>query len=168
MVYRSGNGNELSKRILAFLIEKSTDLTKEVCLTLTEGKHGYSADEIRDAAFGISDMQSANGATHLYEIMCVMGSKLSFSLHYGDFNPFRPSPLNTDGQFAGWPRDKVSDPGACTEGMPLRYTFWLSEDSYSRVAKLVVTNRAELEEIDLTKPGLYPILETNSISLATS
>ncbi|MEK7662343.1 MAG: hypothetical protein AAB355_02525 [Patescibacteria group bacterium] len=160
MIFNAKNGTELSKRVLAFLIESSEELTKEVCLSLVADREGYTADEISAAGHGVGSMESCNGTTHLDQILHVMGSELSFSIHYGDFDPTRTDdPFNSDGMFGGWDRSQVTRPGLILEGMPLRYTFWLSKKNYSRQAALVVATREELEQIDLKKPGLYPSLE---------
>ena len=160
MIFIAKNGTDLSKRVLAFLIDQSEELTKEVCLTLMADREGYTADEVNAAAHGMHGMESCNGTTHLDQILHAMGSEFSFSVHYGDFDPNRPDdPFNTDGMFAGCDRSQVTRLGLILEGMPLRYTFWLSKQEYSRQAKLVVAVREELEQINLEKPGLYPTLE---------
>ena len=160
LIFNAKNGTELSKRVLAFLIESSNGLTKAVCLSLVADREGYTADEINTAGRGVDSMERCNGTTHLDEILQAMGSKLVFSVHYGDFNPARATdPFNTDGQFAGWGEHLVTDPGLVREGMPLRYTFWLSEEPYSRKATLVVATREEFEKINLEKSGLYPSQE---------
>lgn len=160
MIFIAKNGTDLSKRVLAFLIDQSEELTKDVCLTLVADREGHTADEIRAAAHGVHGMGSCNGTTHLDQLLHVMGSKFSFLYHYGDFDPDRiGNPFSSAGQFAGCSSAQVSNPELLREGMPLRYTFWLSEESYSRHATLVVATREELEQIDLKKPGLYPNIE---------
>jgi len=160
LIFRAKNGTDLSKRVLAFLIASSEGLTKDVCLTLIENREGYSADEIHEAGRGVGGLQSSCGTTFIDQILIAMGSTLAVSVHYGDFDPSRPSnPFNTDGQFAGWPKDKLSQPESGRTGMPLRYTFWLSKRPYSRQASLVVATREALEKINLKKPGLYTDLE---------
>ncbi|MFZ2523505.1 MAG: hypothetical protein WAW92_03940 [Minisyncoccia bacterium] len=157
MIFRAKDGSELSKRVLAFLIDSSDGLTKEVCLSLVADREGYNTEEISAAGHGVSDMQSCNGTTHLSQIMVAMGNDLYFSVHYGDFDPSRPGdPFSQAGQFAGIPQ---ADPVSRQEGMPMRYTFWLSRENYSREAKLVTVKREELEQINLRKPGLYPRIE---------
>ncbi len=157
MIFNAKNGTELSKRVLAFLIESSEELTKEVCLSLVADREGYTADEISAAGHGVGGMDSCNGTTHLDQILAAMGSELSFSVHYGDFDPTHTDdPFSQAGQFAGWPQ---ADLESRREGMPMRYTFWLSKKNYSRQAKLVVATREELDQINLEKPGLYPSLE---------
>lgn len=146
----SEDGNDLMKRILVFLIDQSEGLTKEVCLTLQDGREGYSGEEIHKAA--INGMFSSNGNTHLNELMILMGSELDFSLHFGDFDPTREGdPFNTDGQFPGFPKESVAggDEGLVRKDMPTRYTFWLSRGSYSRDASPVVATRKKLEKIKL-------------------
>lgn len=162
MIFIARPGVELTKRVLAFLIDQSEGLTKEVCLTLTEGCQGYSAEEINIAAHGMSAMRSCNSTTHLSEILDVMGSELDFDVHYGDFDPTREGdPFSNAGQFAGWDASLVrgQDAELVREGMPLRYTFWLARKFFSRGAVLVTTTREELEKINLKKPGLYPSIE---------
>lgn len=160
MIFNAKDGTELSKRVLAFLIESSERLTKEVCLSLVADREGYTADEISAAGYGVGNMESCNGTTHIDQILHAMGSELGVSVHYGDFDPARTDdPFNSDGQFTGWDRSRVSRPGQIREGMPLRYTFWLSKQDYSRQATLVVATREELEQINLKKPGLYRFLE---------
>jgi len=159
MIFNAKNGTELSKRILAFLIDQSEGLTREVCLTLVEGREGYSAEEISDAAVGVGGMDSANGTTHLHELLLAMGSEINFSVHYGDFDPARVGDkFCYDGQYRG--QQGNCPHGLAREVMPLRYTFWLSKKSYSREVELVTATRAVLDQIDLGKPGLYPSLES--------
>lgn len=149
------NGNDLSKRILIFLINQSEALTKEVCLTLVENREGYTADEIREAAVGIDAMKGSSYTTHLNELIRLTGSEFRFDLHYGDFDPNRPGdPFNNDGQFAGCSLDKVSRPGLASVGMPIRFTFWFAKGFYSRQAALVVATRELLERIGLNTHGL--------------
>jgi hypothetical protein len=160
LIFKSKDGNELSKRVLAFLIDSSEGLTKDVCLSLVAGREGYGAEEIHGAADGAYNMQSCDGTTHLDQVFYVMGSELGFSYCYGDFDSTRADdPFNNDGQFAGVPLSTVSRPGLAAEGMPVRFTFWLSKGNYSRDAELVVATREDLESINLKKPGLYLILE---------
>lgn len=160
LIFKAKDGTETSKRILAFLIEQSDRFTQEVCCTLTEGHEGFSGEEIHEAAIGVGSMQSSNCTTHIDQVLQVMGCRFSFSVHYGDFNPARKGdPFNTDGIFAGLPEDRVTRPGQVREGLPCRYTFWLSREPYSRKANRVRVKRATLNQIDLLKPGLYPSLE---------
>lgn len=140
IIFNAKDGTELSKRVLTFLVELSGFLTKEVCLSLVAGREGYTAGEIRAAGHGVHDMESSQGTTHLNQILDAMGSKLKFSVHYGYFDPAR------NGDALVW---QESD--SCT--------FWLSKETYSRQATLIVATRKELGKINLMKPGLYPSLE---------
>ena len=160
LIFKAHNTPDLSKRIMSFLIDQSEKLTKEVVLTLIENREDFSGEEIREAAYGIDRMLSSNGATHINEVLLATGSDLDFSIHYGDFDPNRePDHFNNAGQLAGMDRSLVFNPESVREGMPLRYTFWLSIGSYSRTASLVKVDREILEKIDLAKPGLYPVSE---------
>lgn len=160
MIFKAKDGTDLSKKILALLIDRSERLTKEVCLTLVADREGYNAEEIDSAAHGLGAMQSCNCSTHLDQLLHLMGSGLQFECHYGDFDPNRDGdPFSSAGMFAGFPREMVPDKELIIEGMPVRYTFWLSAQIYSRQATLVVATRENLEQIDLEKPGLYPTFE---------
>jgi len=144
---------------MAFLIDRSQKFTREVCFTLTEGR-GYTADEIRGAASGIHGMQGCNCTTHIDQILHVMGVKLRFSYHYGDFDPNRNGdPFSSAGQFAGADISQVCRVDLIRKGMPLRYTFWFSKQDYSRKAKFIIATHEKLEKINLRKPGLYPSIE---------
>lgn len=160
MIFVSRNDNELSKRILAFLIDKSEKLTKEVCITLVADREGYTASEIENAAHAIGGMNSSSGTTHLHALLCLMGGKFSFSHHYGDVDPTRIGNIfNNDGQFAGFAVSQVRSPNLAIEGMPTRYTFWFSKKDYSRQALYVVATRDILEKINIKKSGLYTSLD---------
>lgn len=154
IIFNLNNETELPKRVLAFLIESSDGFTKEVCLSLVDGREGYDAGQITAAAHGVDNINITN---YLCQILDVMGSEFKFSVHYGDFDPSRvDGPLNTDGMFPGLKKSQVSRKGLVRKDMPLRYTFWLSLTPYSPQAKLVVATMEKLNQIDLTRPGLYP------------
>ena len=65
LVFASKDGTCFTKRILAFLIDRSEGFTKEVCLTLTEDKEGYAAKDIRKTADHLGTMLSTNYSTTL-------------------------------------------------------------------------------------------------------
>lgn len=160
LIFKSKDGNELAKRVSAFLIDRSEGLVKDVCITLVEGYEGYTANEIQGASSGFDSMTRSNRTTHINQILDAMGSDMGFSVHYGDFDPKRgDEALNCDGLFVGYPVEICHTPGLCREGMALRYTFWLSKGDYTPKADLVVVTRKDLEQIDLRKPGLYPDIE---------
>ena len=172
LIFIAKDGTELTKRVLAFLIDQSESLTKDVCLTLVENVSGYSADEINKAVNGFHAMLSCNCTTHLDRIIVAMGGEVLPSYHFGDFDPSRTGdPFNSDGIFPGFPEELVCAPkeripGLVREGMPLRYTFWLAKGHYSRKATLVKATRGELEAIDLQKPGFYPESEETANRLS--
>lgn len=131
---------DLAKQMMIFLINQSLGLTKDVCFTLIAGREGYTAEEIDEAR--------RIGTDHLFHILRSTGSTLMFTSHYGDFDPARGGdPMNCDGMFAG-AEGVVSnpDPAMFKKGMPMRYTFWLAKDGYSRKAELIVTSREEIEK----------------------
>lgn len=150
--------SDLTKRLLTHLIHKSEGLKREVCLTLWENREGYTAKEIRELVEEIdSDSNQLHGLTYL------AGADLTFSLHYGDFDPQRSNdPFSSEGQFAGRSPEEVLDKKLITKGMPLRYTFWLGKGFHSRRAHYITTSRAELEKINIHNSGLYPGLERAS------
>lgn len=157
VIFHSQDGDNLLKRILAFLIDRSENLTKEICLVLVADREGYTGEEIDAAAHRLHGMQSANGTTHLDQILHVMGADLCFSCHYGDVDPTRThNPFSAAGQFCGLSESIVKNKDALAEGMTLRYTFWLAKKIYPpQGIKLIATTRFELEQINLDKPGLY-------------
>jgi len=137
-------GTDLTKRVMEFLIDHSAGLTKEVCVTLVEGRDG-TADEIDKAARGVGRVMPEESLYHLFH---AMGSEFHFSSHYGDFDPARgDEPMNCDGMFAGGEGFLSNpDPGMFKKGTPMRYTFWFAKGSYSRQAELIVASRKEINE----------------------
>ncbi len=152
LIFHAKEGSPLVKRILAFLLDQSQGLTKEVYLTLESGQD-YTDDEVHENAVTMNGLQSVNCQTHLNEIMSAVGAGFEFSVHYGYFD--KPGHFSTLGQFAGLPGPHFNDP----LGIPTRYTFWCAYRSYSYTASPVLASRSELEAIDLEKPGLYPSQE---------
>lgn len=161
LIFKSPNAGEMLKKLLALLIDRSENLQKEVCVTLVENEHGFTAEEIGVMARDMNGLHSCNGQTHLNECMALSGSGFTFSVHYGDFDASREPKdrLNNDGQFEGFPTSQVVNPRTLIAGTPLRYTFWLARENYSDSAESVTLVRYEIDEIDLKKPGLYPDLE---------
>ncbi|MFA4975772.1 MAG: hypothetical protein WC577_03760 [Candidatus Paceibacterota bacterium] len=143
LIFKVENVSNLTKQILAFLLNQSCGLTKEVYLTITANDN-YTASEIRSTAIKMDLLFSSSSTTHLNEIMVTTGTDFLFSLHYGNFD--RNGKFNTSGQFG-------------TTLVPLRYTFWCSRGHFSKTAKATSVSRTKLESINLEKPGLYPNLE---------
>ncbi len=142
LILVSKDGEVLAKKILLHLIAHSERLTKEVCLTVIEGREGFTSEEIEKAAYGVHDMQSSNGTTHLSEVMVAMGASMLFNLHSGDFDPDRQGdPFNHE-----FEKDRRK-----------RYTFWLDRTFYSREATYIPTSKVDLQKVDVRKPNLdYP------------
>lgn len=152
LIFQAKDVQDVSKRLVATLIDHSENLTRDVCLTLLADREGFNAEEIRDATYGIDRLISTTGTTHINQLFVAMGVDLVLSLHYGDFDPTRgDEPFNTDGQFSGKSPDMVRSPGLLKTGMPLRYTYWLSRSYYSDTAQLIKITREELEQIDLKR-----------------
>lgn len=156
LVTRSHDANKLAKRIALHLLDASGGLHTDVCLSLVEGREGFSAVEVSDAGHSFARMLSMNLSTHLNQVMVAAGTGMHFTVHFGDYDPARASdPFDNSGQFAGWPEDKLSEPRLALKGTPMRYSFWLAATSYSRTARLAPAGRTELEAIDLTRTWLY-------------
>ncbi len=157
LIAASRHGTDAAKQLIWFLIENSAHLSKEVCVTLTEGKEGYSEDEIRALAMSLNQITRTSGTTHLNEILKVMGVEMSFSLHFGHFGA--DGEVDSSGIFPGVPPEKVSDPKLTNLNMPCRYTFWLAFSHFARSAECVPVTRKQIETFDLSRPGMYPELE---------
>ena len=156
LIFCAKVGTELTKRVLAYLIDNSELLTREVCVVLNVGDGEFSRNEIDAAARGMQPMQSSHGSVHLDEIMYVSGSMFWFSVHYGDYDPTREGErCSSAGIVAGYPENLVLDKSLIESGHPLRYTFWLAKEDYSRTAELLTPSREELDQIDITDAGLY-------------
>lgn len=160
LVANSKDGNDTVKRILFFLINESNGLTENVSVSFFQDRDGYTSDEINDAARLLGVMESSNCSTYLDEIMTLMGTELRFNTHYGHYD--KTGKFDTEGMFPGW-KDLAPGHENDRDDIPLRYTFWLAEEQYGQSGQgrpLVTPSRQELMAIDLTKPGLYPSLET--------
>lgn len=151
LILKSQEANELAKRIMFWLIEKSEGLTKDVCICLNEADGEFSADEIQLAARSFDHASSSNSRSHLGAVFRAMNSEFSFHMHYGDFDPTRAEGerLNTDGIFAG--HRNVLRAGDAKEGMPMRYSFSLARFYHQNDADLIPTSRKQLEAIDLSE-----------------
>lgn len=143
----------LPKQVMFFLINQSEKLSREICVVLREDVHG-TCEEISAVGHEVDWFNSSNGSTHLNEVFTAMGIRLKFSVHYGNLED--TGHLNSLGQFPGAiDAHKVQYPVHA----PMRYTIWLAKPFYSRTAKILTVTRKELDEIDVSKPGLYPSLE---------
>ncbi len=153
--------SDLAKKVAFFLIDNSMLLSQEVCITLTNKGNVWTEEEVQDVVSGFSVMQSSNCGTHLHALMVLSGSGFVFTEHYGNWNK-NLHKLDVTGMFPGWRVDQVSDPKLLIEGMPLRYTFWLSRYDYghrSKEVRFLQPQRTIIENINLKKTGLYSSLE---------
>lgn len=160
LITKARDGNETIRLILFFLIDASNGLTEEVSITLTHEKDGYLSAEIKDAAVSLDMMEGESHTTHLYELMKLMGAELCFSASYGHYDEMER--FNTEGAFSGY---KHLAPGHehDRDDLPFRITFWLAKKKYgfSEHGKTLMTpSRSVMRAIDLTKPELYPSLES--------
>ncbi len=142
--------NDLAKRIVFFLLEKSNGLTQEVAFSLFEGRSGYSAEDVRTAARSVDYLRSVHGTTHIDAVFAAMNAEMHFSIHYGHYAENDPNSYNTLGQFPGFKHHPVD--------APVRYTFWLSRKSYGHDTKalkiLCTPSKRKLKSISL-KDALY-------------
>ncbi len=137
----------LAKQLVWRLIEASQNLTVSVFTVLREGEGGFTAEQISQIGRCVSALRSANQPVHLDALLKLAGTPWRLNLHYGHVNP--KGRVDTTGQF---------DAGE----HPWRYTFWLSDkegEALFRESERIEVTCNELEQIDLSKPGLYPTLE---------
>lgn len=122
LIFMSKNSGPETKKICFALIDASEGLTKAVCFTVNS----------EDAQFGIHNMVSFNGTTHLQEIMKCIGTKMSFS-HHGGYHD----------------KDGVFQP-ELIEGEEHTHTIWLSEIRYDKKALELI--KEYVEKIVLKDP----------------
>lgn len=157
LILSSKDGSKAAKRIAIYLIEQSQQLTKEVCISLVTGEHGYTARQIQSAAENFDSFISSLGSTHLNEVCVLMGGEFCFSFSYGDYDNGRNGDrFDNDGQFAGSPVEKVRTPGLARMGMTTRYTFWFAKKRCSRQSTRVPATKELLSKMDIVDSGLYP------------
>lgn len=161
LISNARDGSSMVKQILWFLIDQSKSLTEEVCVTLTQDCGGFERQEIHRDALTMSSLTSSNCTTHIDQILIAMGTEFCFSVHYGNFD--EDGKFNPSGMFSGIPRSMVSDESLTVVNAPMRYTYWLAKKGYSGTARVIPVSRAELVAIDLSKPGLYPHFEKQSL-----
>lgn len=163
LISAAKDGNPRVKQIMYFLIDRSERLTKEVCVTLTQDCEGFTGNEIDRDARKMSSLASRNCSTHIDQIMIALGTKFRFCVHYGNFG--NDGKFDTSGMFPGMSKNLVLDEKLTILNAPMRYTYWLASDYYSKTAKTIPVTRAELDAIDISKPGLYPDIENQSLAV---
>jgi len=127
-------------KALKYLILKSKDAgleTKKICFALIDGSEGLTKSVFftcnsKDAQYGLHDMVSSNGTTHLQEIMKSVGTEMIFSNHGGYFD--------AEGIFNSHLK----------EGEDYTHTLWLSKNRYDKTA-LELTKEC-VEKIVLKDP----------------
>ena len=151
LIFKARDGTDRAKKILSLLIDASEGLEKEVFITVTGGE-GFTEEELQDDSLSVGAVQSSNCTTHLGALLHLMGTDFHFTHHYGHMT--EDGEYDTTGQFPGAP-----DHPTHTGEEPVRYTYWLARESYSKEASRVSVSREEIDAVDLSKPGLYPVLE---------
>jgi hypothetical protein len=143
---------DLTKRIVTHLVNNSEGLTKEVCFVLHQDREGYTKEEIHKAALDVKTLLSSNCNVHFNALLTLSGCEMYLSCHYGHLEG---TELNTSGQFPGQVRG-LSEEIHPTDA-PTRYTFWLSKNHFNleELAPPLTVTKADLDQIDLEKPGLY-------------
>jgi hypothetical protein len=142
LIEKNRSVTPLGKQIVWFLFDQSQRLKKQVHLTITESDE-WPRQLIHETALSVDTLNSSNSTTHFGAVMAALSTKFKLSIHFGHFDGKK---FDTSGQFFG---------GQTV----MRYTFWFAKEYYSRHSEAVSVSRAELEAIDLSKPGLYPSLE---------
>jgi len=123
LISRSGDISENGKKILQLMLVKSKNLTKPVCVSIGQEQFGEVANEF---GYGVHDMLSANGTTHMHRWFDLLGIKFGFSSHCGRFVDG-----DLDHSVSGY------------------YTCWLSTDSYDKKAELIPIEMSDIENIKL-------------------
>ena len=93
LILHSKDADELTKKICFFLIEKSELLSRNVLVELLESK-AQPKQSLKQVSYGIYNMDSSDGQTHLSEILFAMGTQFRFEFstaqypdnkQYGDY-----------------------------------------------------------------------------------
>jgi len=124
--------------VLKYLISTSKDAgeeTKKACLALINASQGlsipvYFTGHSKDISFGVHNMVSAHGTTHLNEIMRLMNTKWRFSHHGGYFEKITKSFIVQ-----------------MSNGHKYTHTIWLSPVRYDE--KAIGINRDQVDAIVL-------------------
>jgi len=130
----SPDANEFGKKAVLYVLRKSENLTKPVCLTLPDGAEGRDwvdgceADQMQNA---VHDMRSANGHTHIDLLFYAMGTDFSLSHHGGGY---------------------VNNVFSCEI---FGRTIWFSPYCYDDNAEKLKTTIDEIDAIDLSKDFYY-------------
>lgn len=117
--------NKPAKRVVLWLLYKTDRLTKPVCLCMNEKVCGKLAENV---SFGVHDMSSCNGTTHLGSLVKLTGSKFVFWHHCGVYSK--------GGKYD--PRG-----GGCT--------IWISPNSYDDKAEQVVLDLKAINNVKLVE-----------------
>jgi len=127
-------------KYLIFMSKDAGPETKKICFALIDAserfkKPVYFTGNTKDAQFGVHDMVSSNGTTHLSEILKTVGLKFRFSHHDGFFV--------SGGNFFQ---------SRFRKGEKHTHTIWLSETCYDRFASEI--KKEDVEKVEL-KNSLY-------------
>jgi hypothetical protein len=136
LIYRSETLDELTKRIVTFLLNGSQGLTRPVCVCLARGASGYSRNEINAAAGSLREANSRKIEIRLNQQLRLMGTEMRLSCQYG----------NPEGE-----------KGFDEQGGPHRYTFFLGKRGYgacSNGTELKATKK-ELDQVDILAGMLF-------------
>jgi len=159
LITRSPDGSKFIKQILWHLLDKSNGCTRNVAFTFKEGEE-YQRDFVKSHSSTFSSMCSCNGTTHLHQIMdAAVANGFNFSLHYGSYTKDGFSSL---GQFPGMKPPQTTK--VHPKWAPMRFTIWLTDRSYGHESELTLVRvrREQLEDIQLDKPDLYPLIEKST------
>ena len=135
LIAKSKDASELSKQVMFYLIDQSEGFSKEVAISFSGRTGDYSNEEAMDIVFGVHDMESSNGSTHLDALMKLSGCVFTFSQHGGHYKKGIFNARTTGG------------------------TVWLSKNNYghntNELIILPTPKKDEIQKINLKKNGLY-------------
>lgn len=136
LIIKSKDADDLAKRILFFLIDKSEGLTKEVSMTVWEGD-AFSRNTVNKAAENCNSLKSCSRETHLGELLALIGSEMHFSYHRGHY---------VDGRLDIGDQQKM------------RYTFWLAKEMHGHggMGEHITFSPEELSGLELAS-SLYQL-----------
>lgn len=82
LIMKSSDSNEFVKKVCFFLLDESHLLDRTLTMRINEDEK-YSVEFLKQASYGIHDMNSSNGSTFLQEIFTAMDSPFSFGFNTG-------------------------------------------------------------------------------------
>jgi hypothetical protein len=129
VIFSSKSLGNMTKRILAKLIDASKGFTRPVQIEVQRNTKGFNEKDVKGLYRDFSVATSTLGTIHLNELLQLGGCELRFTYSEDDLRC----------RCGLWPRKGNEKPKMLKVSWPI------------------------LEEIDLSKPGLYPELEESQV-----